>query len=75
MEELKKRIAKVKNFKELEQIKWRLRGPNGEFVGLSTFRCDFVPEKNALIFDGRDNEDLKKRTFERVLGPLTVELI
>ena len=65
--------------KELKAIQWRFRGPNGEHVGLgpvaqgSPFR--FVPESKEQVFDGRDNEAIKRRVYELALGPLTVEII
>lgn len=62
----------------LKAIQWRLRGPNGEFVGLKpkSFRCAFVPESDALIFDGQDNEHLKHRVYSAMLGAaLTVEIL
>lgn len=31
--------------------------------------------KLAELFDGRDNEAMKLATYERALGPLTVEII
>jgi len=63
----------------LRAIQWRLRGPNGEFVGLGVLSdglpCIFCPESSAMVFDGRDNETIKLATYERALGPLTVEII
>ncbi len=63
----------------LKACQWRLRGPNGEFVGLSSIvdglRAKFVPEAEAMVFDGRDNEDIKLRAYERTLGALTVEIL
>ena len=66
--------------KALKACMWRLRGPNGEYVGLNADKtaCPviaFVPESRALIFDGRDNEDMKLRTYEAVLGELTIEIV
>lgn len=59
----------------LKACQWRLRGPNGEFVGLRHMACSFVPEASSFVFDGRDNEAMKLATYERALGPLTVEII
>jgi len=57
-------------------IKWRLRGPVGQFVGLgSGLKCAFVAESNAMIFDGRDNEEMKLATYQAELGNLTVEIL
>lgn len=61
----------------LKAIQWRLRGPRGEFVGLYVgLGCGFVPEENAIVFDGRDNEQQKLRTYQSALGNrLTVEIL
>ena len=61
--------------KALMACRWRLRGPNGEFVGMSGMRCAFVPESSALIFDGRDNEDAKLAFYQCFLGELLVEVL
>ncbi len=61
--------------KAMKACQWRLRGPNGEFVGLKSLRCAFVPESEAFVFDGRDNEEAKLRMYEITLGSLTVEII
>lgn len=54
---------------------WRLRGPQGQFVGLDGLRCAFVPEHEALTFDGRDNEATKLGIYQATLGPLRIELL
>jgi len=62
----------------MQAIQWRLRGPNGEFVGLGGLhglQCSFVPESAAFVFDGRDNEKMKLATYEAALGELTVEIL
>lgn len=61
----------------LKSVQWRLRGPQGEFVGLlpNSFSCSFIPESDSLTFDGRDNEDAKLKYYESQLGPLTVEVL
>ena len=61
--------------KALKAVMWRMRGPNGEFVGLKNLRCAFVPEADAMIFDGRDNEAHKLQNYQAALGPLTIEII
>ncbi len=62
--------------KALKAVQWRLRGPLGQFVGLdAALSCAFVPEAYGQVFDGRDNEDQKLATYERELGPLTVEVL
>lgn len=65
--------------KALKACQWRLRGPHGEYVGAGPaaqgLPCRFVPESKALVFDGRDNEDMKLAVFECALGALTVEII
>lgn len=63
-------------WKAMKAIQWRLRGPAGQYVGNKGFwTLAFVPEANALIFDGRDNEAIKLRFYESVLGPLTIEIL
>ena len=62
--------------KALKAIQWRFRGPNGEYVGLNKqLACSFVPEPQALIFDGRDNERMKLDCYQSALGPLTIEIL
>lgn len=62
--------------KALAGVRWRLRGTNGEFVGLnSQVRCAFVPQSEALIFDGRDSEEMKLATYQAALGALWVEVL
>lgn len=64
------------SWKAMAAIKWRLRGPVGQYVGLGHgFRCAFVPESKAMVFDGRDNEEMKLATYEAELGELTVEIL
>lgn len=67
-------LTKERN-KALAKIKWRMRGPSGEFVGLNDLRCAFVPESGAMIFDGRDSETCRLATYQATLGPLRIELI
>lgn len=68
-----------KRSKVMQAVQWRLRGPNGEYVGLSSpidgLKPVFCPESAAIVFDGRDNEDMKLRTYEATLGELTIEII
>lgn len=60
----------------LEAIQWRLRGPNGEFVGLNGVFASFVPESGAIVYNGFDNADLKLPFFQSVLkSELTVEIL
>jgi hypothetical protein len=82
--ELKQMIAgtiaaypdKKQCWKAMQAIQWRLRGPNGEYVGINKqMACSFVPEDDSLVFDGRDNEDIKLATYQRALGNLAVEII
>ena len=64
--------------KALKACQWRMRGPNGEYVGLTggaRLICSFVSEAQAMILDGRDSYEIKLATFERELGPLSVEII
>lgn len=67
--------TKARN-KALAGVKWRLRGIHGEFVGLdSQVRCAFVPESEALVFDGQDNEERKIATYQAALGQLRLEVL
>lgn len=59
----------------LQAIQWRMRGPNGEYVGLDGVFVAFVPESNAQIFCGVDNEDLKLDFYQSILGKLSIEII
>lgn len=60
----------------LQSVRWRLRGPRREFVGLAAgAKCSFVAESEAQVFDGRDSENMKVTMYEATLGPLTVELV
>jgi hypothetical protein len=54
-------------WKAMRAIQWRLRGPNGEFVGSKNMRCSFVPERESVIFDGRDNAENKLAFYEACL--------
>lgn len=62
-------------WKAMRSIKWRLRGEHDEFVGLDGLFCAFVPESSAMIFDGRDNEDMKLAAYQMRLGKLSVEIV
>ena len=67
--------TKARN-KALAGVKWRLRGIRREFVGLdSQCRCAFVSESEALVFDGRDNEEMKLATYQAALGQLVLEVL
>jgi len=33
------------------------------------------PESKALVFDGRDNEELKLCVYQAMLGQLTIEIL
>ena len=55
--------------KALAKIKWRLESFEGLCAGLDDkFGCALVLPYHAQIFDGRDNEELKKKFYETVLG-------
>lgn len=57
-------------------IEWRLRGPNGQYVGLDGVRAAFVPEEKALTFSGHDNEVRKIVYFQAVLRErISVEVL
>ena len=69
-------VMRAERLRALKAILWRLRGPNGEFVGMRGYwAIAFVPEHEALVFDGRDNEEMKLRAYESALGPLTIEIL
>lgn len=78
METLRERIAAVcekteantqARMKALAKLKWRLESIDGLCAGLdSKFGCALVLRDNAQIFDGRDNEELKKQFYETSLG-------
>ena len=54
---------------ELAKIKWRLESSDGLCAGLDDkFGCALVLPHNAQVFDGRDNEHLKKNFYEAALG-------
>jgi hypothetical protein len=53
----------------LSRIKWRLESFDGLCAGLDDkFGCALVQVENAQVFDGRDNEELKKKFYEIALG-------
>jgi hypothetical protein len=61
----------------LKAIRWQFRGPNGEYVGLDGgTNCAFVPQSNAQVFDGRDNQEAKRRFWQAQMRvTLTIEVI
>jgi hypothetical protein len=61
----------------LAQVRWRLESLDGLCVGLDDkIGCALVLPPNAQVFDGRDNETLKKAFFETSLGvKLTLVLL
>jgi hypothetical protein len=55
--------------KALAAIKWRLESFEGLCAGLDDkFGCALVLPHNAVVFDGRDNEEMKKKFYETILG-------
>jgi hypothetical protein len=53
----------------LSSIQWRLEAENGLCAGLdSRYSAALVHPANAMIFDGRDNPELKQQFYESVLG-------
>jgi len=53
----------------LSLVRWRLESSNGLCAGLdANMGCALVQPENAQVFDGRDNEALKKMFFEAALG-------
>lgn len=53
--------------KALSDVRWCLATTDGRAVGLHGLTPVLVPVKEAEIYDGRDNEDMKRRYFEAVL--------
>jgi hypothetical protein len=55
--------------KELAKLRWRLESIDGLCAGLdNNLGCALVSPQNAQVFDGRDNERLKKSFYESALG-------
>jgi hypothetical protein len=52
---------------ELSKIQWFLAAENGRAVGLKGAFASLVPLEKAQVFDGRDNEALKKAFFVALL--------
>lgn len=62
----------------LAQIRWALRDPNGNYAGLDSHAQIIAVSdvKDAQVFDGRDNEQLKRDFYSRITGmDYTVELL
>jgi hypothetical protein len=55
--------------KALSQIKWRMRF-GLLYAGLKDLKCVLVSKDDpcCLLLDGRDNQDLKLRTYGAALG-------
>ena len=81
--EVKERIADVLNggtkpnttarAKALSSVQWFLATDDARAVGLRGMTAALVPLDKAQIYDGRDNEDMKRRYFEALLKvPLRV---
>ncbi len=59
--------------KALSTVQWFLATNDGRAVGLRGLKAALVPINEAEIYDGRDNEEMKKRYFEAVFKvPLKV---
>jgi len=53
----------------LSLVRWRLESFDGLCAGLdANMGCALVLPPNAQVFDGRDNEKLKKAFYETSLG-------
>jgi hypothetical protein len=49
----------------LAKIKWRLESFEGLCAGLDDkLCCALVQPQNAMVFDGRDDEEMKKKWYE-----------
>jgi hypothetical protein len=51
----------------LASVKWFLATEDGQAVGIRGVASKLVPLEEAQVFDGRDNEDAKRRFFEALL--------
>lgn len=51
----------------LKAIRWTLRS-GGQYVRLDGMNCTMGARGLAIVFDGRDNEALKKAFWEKELG-------
>jgi hypothetical protein len=59
--------------KALSTMQWFLATSDGRAVGLRGLKVALVSVDEAEIYDGRDNEEMKRRYFEEVLKvPLKV---
>jgi len=57
----------------LAGVQWFLATDDARAVGLRGLTAALVPLEEATIYDGRDNEEMKRRCFEAVLKvPLKV---
>jgi len=65
--------------KALEAIKWRLESETGLVAGMDSQACCVLcPAESPLaqVFDGRDNEAMKRQMYQMLLGePLTLVLL
>jgi len=52
--------------KALAEGQWLLASDDGRAVGLRGLASALVPLEEAQIYDGRDNEEMKRRYFEAV---------
>lgn len=65
-----------KRVEALKSVKWVLAADNGLYAGMIGLQCALVPAQHALIFDGRDSEQLKLSFYQTILKtPLTIELV
>ena len=68
--------SKIEESGDPKSVLWRMRGPDGEFVGINgRLAPAFVDERSALVFDGRDNEATKLAFFRITLGNLHIEVL
>ena len=59
--------------KALAGVQWFLATDDARALGLRGLTAALVPLEEAEIYDGRDNEEMKRRYFEAVLKvPLNV---
>ena len=61
-------FTKARN-KELSKVKWVLLCEKGYAALSPAFSCIIVPDLcDAMVFDGRDNEEMKANCYSTALG-------
>lgn len=52
----------------LKKVKWKLREASGLYAALDKVNIVLTDEKNAMVFDGRDNEQIKVKFYNAATG-------